>query len=196
MIRASRSLLLVLGILIAVALTPRPISGQVATGTPPFGSFAGGPDVINLGNLNVHYTILVIHKPGRGTDFGRDITYDSAVWTPVSGSGSQSWTPSGSYGWTLSPNGQTYITYSVTYTTGNCGYQGQSSYQEWIFSNFTYYDQFGVSTVLGGGSDYYNSPGGTTCPPAGPQPPTPQPVSAGGYTLYASPGPGSASGYI
>jgi len=33
---------------------------QVATGTPPFGSFGGGPfDVVNLGNLNVHFSIPV-----------------------------------------------------------------------------------------------------------------------------------------
>ena len=30
-------------------------AGQVTTGIPPFQSFDGGPEVINLGNLNVHY---------------------------------------------------------------------------------------------------------------------------------------------
>ena len=34
---------------------------QVATGTPPFGSFGGGPvDIINLANNNVHYNIAVL----------------------------------------------------------------------------------------------------------------------------------------
>ena len=40
---------------------------QVATGTPPFGSFGGGPfDTVNLGNLNVHFGIPVVNKAGRG----------------------------------------------------------------------------------------------------------------------------------
>ena len=43
---------------------------QVATGTPPYGSFGGGPfDTVNLGNLNVHFAIPVIHKAGRGMPF-------------------------------------------------------------------------------------------------------------------------------
>jgi RHS repeat-associated protein len=198
MISAARSLLLAVILLSVVVFCCVPASAQVAvaTGTPQFGSFGGGPDVINLGNLNMHYTIPVLHKRGRGTDFIRDIIYDSSFWTPVTSNGTQSWAVPGGFGWSLGPNGQSYITYSVTYTTSPCGYQGQSSYQEWIYSNFTYYDQFGVSTYFGGGVDYFNSPGGGTCPPNGPQPPTVQPVSAGGYALYASPGAGSVSGYV
>jgi len=34
--------------LFALALFAGPVSAQVATGTPPFGSFAGGPDIVNL----------------------------------------------------------------------------------------------------------------------------------------------------
>ncbi|MGA7630598.1 MAG: hypothetical protein WCB11_07510, partial [Terriglobales bacterium] len=46
------------------------LSGQVATGTPPFGSFGGGPfDTVNLGNLNVHFAIPVLNKAGRGLPF-------------------------------------------------------------------------------------------------------------------------------
>jgi len=36
---------------------------QVSTGMPPFGSFSGGPDVTNLGNLNVHYTFPFSPSP-------------------------------------------------------------------------------------------------------------------------------------
>ena len=56
---------------------------QVATGTPPFGSFGGAPDVVNLANLNDHHTIPIIHKAGRGTDFTYGLSYDSSVWYPV-----------------------------------------------------------------------------------------------------------------
>src|SRR5258708_5167832 len=74
-------------------------SAQVPTGTPPFGSFGGGPDVINLANLNSHITIPVLHKPGRGTNFDYDLTYDSSVWYPVGATGFQNWQPVGNWGW-------------------------------------------------------------------------------------------------
>ena len=45
------------------------LQGQVATGTPPFGSFSGGADVVNNANLNVHVSIPVRVKAGRGMPF-------------------------------------------------------------------------------------------------------------------------------
>src|SRR5712692_5571330 len=52
-------------------------------GTPPFQSFGGGPDVINLGNLNVHYSFPVFNRAGRGIPFSYALAYDSSVWTPA-----------------------------------------------------------------------------------------------------------------
>ena len=53
-------------------------SSQVATGMPPFSSLGGGPfDTINLGSLNVHFAIPVVHKSGRGMPFTYDLSYDS-----------------------------------------------------------------------------------------------------------------------
>jgi hypothetical protein len=48
-----------------------PSAAQVMTGTPPFGSFGGGPDAINLGNLNAHIDVPVLNKAGRGLPFDR-----------------------------------------------------------------------------------------------------------------------------
>src|SRR5439155_142921 len=63
---------------------------QVATGTPPFGSFGGGPfDTVNLGNLNVHFGIPVVNKAGRGMPFSYVLSYDSSVWFPLGVSGNQ-----------------------------------------------------------------------------------------------------------
>src|SRR5260370_10530315 len=76
---------------------------QVATGAPPFGSFGGGPDVINLANLNSHITIPVLHKPGRGMNFSYDFSYDSSPWYPIPSRSTTSWHPglnSGSRGQT------------------------------------------------------------------------------------------------
>ncbi len=39
------------------------LRGQVPTGTPPLGSYGGTPfDVVNLGNLNVHFVIPVLSR--------------------------------------------------------------------------------------------------------------------------------------
>src|SRR5580698_9390229 len=75
-------------------------SAQVITGTPPFGSFGGGPvDTINLANLNAHISIPVLQKAGRGIPFNYNITYDSSIWTPSSASGSLAWEPADAFGW-------------------------------------------------------------------------------------------------
>lgn len=113
MIRSFRSSLILLALFVGSPTS----SAQVQTGTPPFGSFGGGPDIINLANLNSHITIPVRHKPGRGTDFTYDLSYDSSVWFPAGVSGSQTWQPVANWGW----RGQTevalgYITYTVTTT--------------------------------------------------------------------------------
>ena len=74
----SHSWLIALFIILATGLA----SGQVATGTPAFGSYGGGPfDTVNLGNLNVHFSIPILHKAGRGMPFNYDLSYDSSVWT-------------------------------------------------------------------------------------------------------------------
>src|ERR1051326_5674280 len=73
---------------------------QVARGTPPFGSFGGGPDVINLGNLNAHLTIPVFGRAARGRSFEYDLAYDTSIWYPVTSSGTTSWQSVTNWGWT------------------------------------------------------------------------------------------------
>ncbi len=74
--------------------------GQVVTGTPPFSSLGGGPfDTLDLGNLNVHFAIPVVNKAGRGIPFNYALSYDSSIWTPVTGGGSTYWTPVANWGW-------------------------------------------------------------------------------------------------
>src|SRR5437016_5542 len=74
---------------------------QVATGTPAFSSMGGGPfDAVNLGNLNVHFSIPVLHKAGRGIPFTYDLSYDSSIWAPVTSGSTTTWTPVNNWGWT------------------------------------------------------------------------------------------------
>src|ERR1700752_1246537 len=94
-----------LSILLALAETS---PAQVAIGTPPLGSFGGGPfDVVNLGNLNVHFAIPVFQRSGRGTSLYYNLTYDSSVWVPVTSAGVTSWNPVGGWGWQSQTNAAT-----------------------------------------------------------------------------------------
>ena len=87
---------------------------QVTTGTPPFGTFGGGPDVINLANLNSHITVPVLHKAGRGLPFAYDLSYDTAVWYPTSLSGTLTWQPVYNWGWRGQSEANTgYVSFAV-----------------------------------------------------------------------------------
>ena len=70
-----------------------------ATGAPPLSTVAGGPDAINLGNLNVHYGFPIFSKPGRGLPFSYTLGYDSSVWQAVQANGSSTWMPVQNWGW-------------------------------------------------------------------------------------------------
>ncbi len=90
---------------------------QVATGTPRFESFGGGPfDIVNLGNLNVHFAIPVLHKAGRETPFTYDLSYDGSIWTPVTSNGVTQWQPATNWGWRGATEAKTgYISYSTSF---------------------------------------------------------------------------------
>jgi len=145
MIRSRRSLLALFMVALALCfegLVATSASAQVTTGTPPFGSFGGGPDVINLANLNAHISIPVLQKPGRGTNFTYALSYDSSVWYPVGVSGSQTWQSVANYGWA----GQTQIATGYVYysrLTGDCG-TGHGRVPYYIYTFKFYNDQFGT----------------------------------------------------
>ncbi len=114
--------------------------GQVATGTPPFSSLGGGPfDVVNLGNLNVHFAIPIRHKAGRGLPFNYDLGYDTSVWSPVSVSGSLTWQPTFNWGWESSYVANTgHVTFNRH--LGTCGGGGGMS----TTTGYVYHDAHGT----------------------------------------------------
>ncbi len=127
-------------------------SAQLPTGTPPFGSFGGGPDIINLANLNSHITVPVLHKAGRaGFNLTYDLSYDTSVWYPVGSSGSQSWQSVWNWGWT----GQTqvmsgYIDYKTVHGGCNLGTKTDPYVVSWTRYTFGYFhDQFGGLHPIG-----------------------------------------------
>jgi RHS repeat-associated protein len=137
-----------------VALFAEAASAQVATGTPPFGTFASGngPEVIDLANLNSHLTIPVLHKAGRGTDFTYDLSYDSSLWYPVTSGSTTSWQPASNWGWRGATEVATgYISNTFTYASSGYGLFCKTS----TWSNWAYHDAWGVSHQFAGESDKY-----------------------------------------
>lgn len=141
-------------LMIVLALAAEPAPAQVATGTPPFGTFASNsaPDVINVANLNAHLAIPVLHKAGRGTDFTFDLSYDSSVWFPVTSGSTTSWQPVVNWGWRGVP--EIYFGYiSNKETIVSSGYANACHTYTW--SNWVYHDAWGVPHPFAGESDHY-----------------------------------------
>ena len=133
-----------------LVFSARTLYGQVPTGTPPFGSFDGGPDIVNLANLNAHIAVPVRHKTGRGTNFTYDLSYDTSVWYPVGSSGSQSWHPVYNWGWRAQTEVATgYASFSNAGIT-DCSTGGKKTGSETNYNNWIYHDPFGVSHPVAG----------------------------------------------
>ena len=168
---------------IVLALTAEAASAQVAGGTPSFGSFSGGPDVINLASLNSHVSIPVRRKAGRGLNFTYDLGYDSSVWYPVTSGGTTSWQPVYNWGWRAQTEGAVgYVSYTMTMQTINI-----HCYVKY-YTNYVYHDAWGVPHAFGGGGQYYNDPSdwcGTCYPYTGCFfGSTSTATDGSGYTLY------------
>jgi RHS repeat-associated protein len=137
----------------AILLVAATAIAQVSTGTPPVGSFSSGPDVINLGNLNVHFAVPVISKPGRGTPFDYVLSFDSSVWTPIASGGTKSWQPTTNWGWRAITEAATgYI--SRQRFTVQCMIDDGQEYlpprppryiNEPQWTNYQYHDPFGIT---------------------------------------------------
>jgi RHS repeat-associated protein len=125
---------------VLASLLPAPSTAQIVVGTPPFGTYGGGPfDTINIANLNAHMIIPVVHKSGRGMPFNFDLAYDTSIWQPVTSNGIPSWQPANSWGWASSDLVVGYVTYQLTITQGCFGTDGSVGYN-YTYTNWTYFD--------------------------------------------------------
>jgi hypothetical protein len=160
-----------LTLLLAFGLLATQVSfGQgPATGTPPFGSFGGGPfDIVNLANLNVHFAVPIVHKAERGMPFTYDLSYDSSIWYPSGGT----WAHVANWGWRgVTEAAAGYITYAGTPRICSGGHY------QW-FNNWAYHDSAG--TVHPMPTTFYV----TTCPD-GVDRGTAIATDGSGFTLYA-----------
>lgn len=187
-----RTLALLYVVAASVCAFTVPTAGQTGspTGTPPFASYSGGPDIINNGDLNVHYRIPIRQKTGRGINFSYSLNYDSTVWQPVYSNGTTSWVPALNWGWSsgLDSGGNQYLLYAMTYTSGLCGSSGNPiAYSEWTFNNFVFYDSLGnPHYFLNLAATYVevSKPNGAGCPtPVGASNPHGSSGIADGFTL-------------
>jgi RHS repeat-associated protein len=144
-----------------------PSPAQVATGTPPFGNFGGGPDVINLANLNSHIVVPVLSKAGRGGPFVYNLSYDASVWNPVRSGATTTWQPVTNWGWTSSTAAVSGHLSSRTVTIQACPQIVNPHlppvYEETIYDHYwTFYDYLGTPhTFPGYSSSWTSSPCGS-----------------------------------
>src|SRR5260370_11199375 len=183
-----RRTLFLIPLMLVFAFFSQFANAQVTTGTPPFGSFGGGPYIINLAILNSHIAIPLLHKAGRGgLNFTYDLSYDSSVWYPVTSGSTQSWQPVPNWGWRGITEAETGST-SASGTNVTC-YQCNSftcwtATGELIYSNWVYHDPWGIPHSFSGEADLYtgacpNMPGPSTGF-------TSQALDGSGYTLTVS----------
>lgn len=131
-------------LVVAVSLVAGRISAQGTSGAPPFGSLTGGPDLINVANLNVHQSFPVRHKAGRGLPFNFDLSVDTSLWQRVTSGSSTTWQPVSGWGWGGS-----------ALNVGAVGYTETVNSQYISYCNFIYYDGFGTGHGFAGCATYY-----------------------------------------
>ena len=124
----------------AVMLVASPALAQVATGIPPFSSATPSTfDTIDNANLNVHFAIPILSRPGAGgLYFSYVLSYDNSIWQPY---GSTYWYPNINvlnWGWqgTAGPvmGYASYDHYLNSCVVGSMGYQ-YDNYSSWVYKD-------------------------------------------------------------
>jgi RHS repeat-associated protein len=185
----TRNLHVFFGLSILVAVATSFSVAQVQTGTPPFGTFGGGPEALNLANLNASFTIPVLHKPGRGgLDFVHDLTYDTSVWYPqYDGNSVLRWYPTNNMGWgDIAQSIAGVLTRDLVSSSVQCGTGKGVLKREW--KNWKYRDRFG--TVHSFAGEAVNT---KACNIDDPPDIEDLDATADGYSLHVSGSNGSAS---
>ncbi len=143
-----RTKLCIIGFLCLVFI-PHLVAQYPGTGLYAFGSYDNkGFDSINLGNLNTHFSIPIVSKPGRGLNFTYTLAYDGLVWASSTSAGTGYWQPDGNWGF-YGQFGEAikgYISYDQS--TKKCFADPPGWFWAVKDTNYQYHDQFGVAHLL------------------------------------------------
>jgi RHS repeat-associated protein len=191
-------------VMLLAASFSHPVDAQVATGTPPFGTFSTpGPDVINIGNLNMFLNIPVLNKAGRGTPLTYNLAYNSSVWYPVTSGSTTSWTPVQQFGWQgLQPAGQAQITYQLSMQQESCLSELnniETTYTVFTYEKFVYVDSSGNNHEFSGAPiTFIESRGISECAPTTSRstPITESALDGSGYTISITPFDGFVTAFV
>lgn len=173
---AFRILAIIMFLLVSAGRLLHGQSAGPVIGTPANGTYAGSPDQLNLGNLNLHMSIPLFTKPGRGLSYEYDLSYDSSVWINKSGT----WTPRSptQWGWQASTPQTIGSTSQVAIGSTVCKQitQYEADYY-YTASGFTYTTADGVTNTFSGQATYNQCTGASTSISS---------QSTYGYKLYAT----------
>ncbi len=123
---------------------------QPVTGVPPLATVSGGPfDEVNLANLDVHFTIPIFSRPGKGMPFYFNLAYDGLVWSPTDSNGNPNWTPVSNWGWSDQTNA---VTGAITYALAVYNWVNPDGIHcaRWTYTSFRYLDTSGTAHTFSG----------------------------------------------
>jgi YD repeat-containing protein len=114
------------------------------TGIPPLSSATTGSfDTVDSANLNVHFSIPVFARAGKGIPFSYSLSYDSLVWNIATNSlGQLQWSPQPTWGWRGVTEASTgYVTYTYTDGVQVCS---NNNVEKETWTNWVYHDASAV----------------------------------------------------
>jgi hypothetical protein len=117
-------------------------------GIPPGSTITGGPDVINLSGLGVHFEIPVHGRTGRGMNFSFNMNFDSSSYSLIPILGGSQWSSLVGSLSTGGLNGLGAIMMSVAQKTCRDSSRQQQTYDDYTFSG--YQDSEGTTHPFGG----------------------------------------------
>ncbi|MGO4209892.1 hypothetical protein AB4043_03570 [Terriglobus sp. YAF25] len=117
------------------------VAQNTGTGIYPFGAYDGnGLDTVNIGNLNVHFELPVVSRPGRGLAFNYALRYDGLIWSPLG----NAWQPDHQWGFhgNVGDGFIGFLTYSTS--TASCDLYGGGTYPGTYYTNIAYHQAEGI----------------------------------------------------
>ncbi|WP_263417837.1 RHS repeat domain-containing protein [Terriglobus albidus] len=114
---------------------------NTGVGLYPFGAYdSKGFDTVNIGNLNTHFELPIVSRPGRGLAFNYSLTYDGLIWSPQG----NAWLPDQQWGFhgNVGDGFIGFLSYSTS--TASCDLYGGGTYPGTYYTNLAYHQPEGI----------------------------------------------------